>query len=82
MEEYYDWLEIETETTKNRFWGSLEDLPPDLRNGQWFNTKSNFISLRFYSDGTFRMKGFKIHLLCQNEPSFKIAQGKVEFLSD
>ena len=76
MEISLDWLEVETGNGKNRYWGSLANLPPNFQSGQWFDTNSTFVNLHFVSDGYMQMKGFRIQLLCQDEPLFTVRQGK------
>ena len=75
VETNYDWLQIETETAKNRYWGLLDDLPPNLRNGEWFDTNSTFVNLHFFTDASVEKTGFKVDLQCLDEPSFNVTQG-------
>ena len=76
VETNYDYLEIETNLTKNRYWGSFNSLSPDLRSGQWFDTNSSSVYLHFHTDEDVQLTGFSIQLLCENETRYVIKQGR------
>ena len=78
VERKYDWLEIRTETMKNKFDGDIGQLPSDFRSGEWFDTKSKYVSLWFHSDSVFERSGFRFYLSCQNQTSFTIKQAMLK----
>ena len=52
----FDILTVEWEGYKRELHGSIEVLPNELKQANWFDTESNFLNMQFLSDNDVRDK--------------------------
>ena len=56
IEQDFDFLYVEWNGYRGEFTGSIEQLPDELKQADWFDTNSTFLHMRFYSDNYVKFK--------------------------
>ena len=61
----HDFLNVTWNGYKRRLHGTIDDLPNELKQDDWYDTESFYLDMEFESDPSIAYKGFKFDILCQ-----------------